>query len=371
MPFIGIGGSPPVYEINYMIPAFPGIFDGIVVDRVILYSLVGLIIPPVHLGLQLVQEGTVCHKSPHSLVVGSPDRWNLENALHQFVVAQEAVVLQLHSKFVVPREEHHLVIVVNIVVKGVGILNAKVVVHHHIADKVIHIDVLLHPGVPLIITHPVQICDQELQRGEILILWKLFLGGIDFIFFKKSDNCELFLTLFLSSLPVFIIFGIAEIIFDFKLESPIVLALSMIIFAIILYFCDQKPTEKNKVNRYDSILTGIAQVISLIPGVSRLGACLSMMRYRGYSRTEAFRYSMILSIPPVVGACFLKFLKIALGKIIISNWCSVFIGCFSAFIFGLIILHFVNLFLKKFTLLPLVIYRIFFGILILFQYFFL
>lgn len=202
-------------------------------------------------------------------------------------------------------------------------------------------------------------------------VWKLFLGGIDFIFFKKSDNCELFLTLFLSSLPVFIIFGIAEIIFDFKLESPIVLALSMIIFAIILYFCDQKPTEKNKVNRYDSILTGIAQVISLIPGVSRLGACLSMMRYRGYSRTEAFRYSMILSIPPVVGACFLKFLKIALGKIIISNWCSVFIGCFSAFIFGLIILHFVNLFLKKFTLLPLVIYRIFFGILILFQYFFL
>ena len=197
-------------------------------------------------------------------------------------------------------------------------------------------------------------------------VWKLFLGALDFIFLKKTNNRELFLTLFLSSLPVFIIFGIAEIIFDFKLEAPLILASSMIIFAIILYFCDQKPTTKTNVNRRDSILTGIAQVASIIPGVSRLGACLSMMRYCGYARIEAFRYSMILSLPPVVGACFLKFLKVAIGKIVISDWNLIIFGCISAFIFGLLTLNLINFFLKKFSLLPLVIYRIFFGFLLLY-----
>ena len=191
---------------------------------------------------------------------------------------------------------------------------------------------------------------------------KLFIGSFDFILNKKTSERDSVITLFLSSLPVFVIFGTAEIVFDFKIESPFVLASAMIIFAIILYACDRNSTDKINVSRKDSIFTGIAQVASLIPGVSRLGACLSMMRYLGYSRTEAFRYSMILSIPPVVGACFLKLLKIILGKITISNWSLVFAGSVSAFIIGLAALWAVNQFLKRFTLLPLVIYRIIFGI---------
>ena len=91
---------------------------------------------------------------------------------------------------------------------------------------------------------------------------------------------------------------------------------------------------------------------------------MSAMRYLGYSRLESFRASMILSIPPAAGACFLSFLKIFKNGISIDG-ISVMIGCATAFFFGLITLKLVEWFLQKFTLLPLVIYRIIVGIIVL------
>jgi undecaprenyl pyrophosphate phosphatase UppP len=71
---------------------------------------------------------------------------------------------------------------------------------------------------------------------------------------------------------------------------------------------------------------------------------------------------MILSLPPVAGACFLKMLKILSGKVIIENWPLMAIGCLFSFICGLCSLAIVNEFFKKHTMLSIVIYRIIFGI---------
>jgi undecaprenyl-diphosphatase len=73
---------------------------------------------------------------------------------------------------------------------------------------------------------------------------------------------------------------------------------------------------------------------------------------------------MILSIPPVLGACCLKLIKIVIGKSIIENWSVVAVGSISAFIFGLITLSLMVKFLKNHTLLPIIIYRILLGTLL-------
>ncbi len=197
-----------------------------------------------------------------------------------------------------------------------------------------------------------------------LYIKKLIVGFVEFITNKYTENRSFFLILCLSSLPTIVVFGIAEFFFDINFNSPSLLSISLIFFAIILWLCDQKPEINKKITIKNGLLIGFTQLLSIIPGVSRLGICFSMARYLKYSREESFRFSMLLSIPPVIGACSIKLLKIFSGKLIIKDWSLIFIGCLFSFVFGLLSISIISNFLKKHSMLLIVIYRIIFGIFI-------
>src|SRR5262249_15153705 len=52
----------------------------------------------------------------------------------------------------------------------------------------------------------------------------------------------------------------------------------------------------------DAILVGLAQTLAIVPGVSRSGATICMTLLLGFSRSDAARFSFLLSIPAVAGA---------------------------------------------------------------------
>jgi len=216
-----------------------------------------------------------------------------------------------------------------------------------------------------------------LNAGSLLAIMVFFLpqvqsmiiGFFDCIFRKETKDRYFFTTVFLTSLPAIIVFGILEILFNASIDSNVVSAISLIAFAVVMYFCDLRPNDRTVITRKDSILMGFAQLLSFVPGASRLGVCLSMMRYLNYSREESFRHAMVMSVPLVSGACSLKILKVLLGTTTIENWSMVAAGCVSAFVFGLISLTCMIKFLQRNTLLPLVVYRILLGILILWKIF--
>jgi undecaprenyl-diphosphatase len=52
----------------------------------------------------------------------------------------------------------------------------------------------------------------------------------------------------------------------------------------------------------DAILVGLAQALALVPGVSRSGATICMALCLGFARSDAARFSFLLSIPAVAGA---------------------------------------------------------------------
>lgn len=219
--------------------------------------------------------------------------------------------------------------------------------------------------------------DVFLNLGSLLAIFVFFSDEIKFYFFgfldslkflkthKKTENMYHFISIFLASLPTLIIFGIAEIVFDVKLSSHIMSSSFLIIFGVVLYFCDRNKVQKNKrPTKKDAFFVGLAQVLSIFPGVSRLGACLSAMRFLGYSREMSFKFSMILSIPPVLGAIFLKGIKFLIYSFNIDVL-YLFSGVFSAFIFGIFALKLISKFLQTHTFLLIIIYRILFGIIFL------
>lgn len=232
-------------------------------------------------------------------------------------------------------------------------------------------------------------------------IWELIKGGFDFIRGSKSANRELFATILLANIPVIIVGGIFERFLGNSLHSPLLIASSLVIFGAILWWCDclssnysrteasqrsqnfwdsstcshqqpfKVPTSSSTavsiraISRHDAIVTGFAQVFGLIPGVSRLGACFSMLRYLKYQRLEAFKFSMILSLIPVCGACFLKTLKVCTGSLVIKDWSMILLGCSFSFVFGLISLLAITTFLKRHGMLIFFIYRVICAIAIL------
>ncbi|MBM3122614.1 MAG: undecaprenyl-diphosphatase, partial [Chloroflexi bacterium] len=61
----------------------------------------------------------------------------------------------------------------------------------------------------------------------------------------------------------------------------------------------------------DALLVGLAQALSIFPGISRSGSTIAAGLTRGLQRTAAARFSFLLSIPVMIGAGLVAGLDLA------------------------------------------------------------
>lgn len=194
---------------------------------------------------------------------------------------------------------------------------------------------------------------------------ELFWGGIDFLRQKNTSNRKHFVIILVGTAAAALLILSARKIFSTELIPVAIMPVLMIVFAVILWFCDSKPCRQADFSMRDGIIVGIAQAAALVPGISRLGACLSAARYLRYSRAESFKFSMLLSAPLFIGASTLIFAQIINGTVAVDDWNAALLGFSAALISGLMSVHLVYKFLKSHTLLSFVIYRIIFAVFIL------
>ena len=191
-------------------------------------------------------------------------------------------------------------------------------------------------------------------------------------FFKKEvlnflNNKSLFLKIIIASLPT-MIFGYLLVklnIID-QLRNINVIGFTTIFFGLLLYISDKSKTKKNIINDFkikDSIYIGFAQILALIPGVSRSGITITCARFLTFDRAESAKISFLLSIPTLLAVCSYNVVKIVqLNSLQITM--QNFLGIILSFAFSLITLKIFISFLKKFSLIFFVFYRIFLGLLI-------
>ncbi|TSC93580.1 MAG: undecaprenyl-diphosphatase [Candidatus Berkelbacteria bacterium Licking1014_85] len=92
---------------------------------------------------------------------------------------------------------------------------------------------------------------------------------------------------------------------DTIFRKPLIIAIMLFVFAIILYISDKySDSTKTRLNLHwqQALIIGCAQAFAIIPGVSRSGATISAGRFLGLSRTEASKFSFLLSAPIILGA---------------------------------------------------------------------
>ena len=79
----------------------------------------------------------------------------------------------------------------------------------------------------------------------------------------------------------------------------------LIVFALVLGYADRHGRHAREIDQLsarDGVLIGLAQSLSLIPGVSRSGATMSAGLLLGLNRPAAARFAFLLAVPAVVAS---------------------------------------------------------------------
>ncbi len=140
-----------------------------------------------------------------------------------------------------------------------------------------------------------------IQLGAILsvvvLYWRRFLQSWDF--YKK---------LFIAFLPAVFLGLLLNKIIDRLLESPLTVAIMLILGGIILLKIDDWYGQNtgHNISYKTALKIGFYQTIAMIPGVSRSGATIVGGMLQGLNRKTATEFSFFLAVPTMLGATVKK-----------------------------------------------------------------
>ena len=155
--------------------------------------------------------------------------------------------------------------------------------------------------------------------------------------FKWNDQTQYISKLIISAFPVAIVGFLFEEEIEALFSGNIAFIGSMLLITAVLlsvaYFAKQG---KRKIRFLDAFIIGIAQVLAIIPGISRSGSTIATGMIIGNNKSELARFSFLMVMIPILGA---NFIKIASGDITAQSnieTLPLLAGFIAAFLSGLI-----------------------------------
>lgn len=202
-----------------------------------------------------------------------------------------------------------------------------------------------------------------IQLGAILavvvLYWKTLLS-----------NKKLWSKIIIAFIPTAIVgFTLYRLIKDVLLGSPAITLWALFLGGIFLVIFELLWKEKDHylgkiedISNKNAFLIGVAQSISIVPGVSRAGATIIGGLLTGLKRKTAVEFSFLLAIPTMFAATILDLKESALNfssqELLLLG-----VGFIGAFITALIAIKFFIKYIQNHTFIPFGIYRIVLAVL--------
>ncbi len=161
---------------------------------------------------------------------------------------------------------------------------------------------------------------------------------------------RLFLMIVVGTLPLFLVLPINDSVEQLYYITPFI-GVALLLTGCMLFVSDRmapgKRTEKNMRFR-DALIIGLCQCVATIPGLSRSGTTITAGIATGLDRGFAMKYSFLLSLPAVLGANLLSFIK-AFGEesIELSMVPAYLVGLLAAMLSGIAAISLMKLIAKK------------------------
>jgi len=152
-----------------------------------------------------------------------------------------------------------------------------------------------------------------IQLGAILavvvLYWKRFFQSMDFYF-----------KLLVAFIPAVVLGLLLNDVIDELLESPVTVAISLIVGGFILLKVDDwfianeqedeaNPTAHTQISYLTALKIGFFQCLAMIPGTSRSGASIVGGMTQKLNRKTAAEFSFFLAVPTMFGATAYKIYK--------------------------------------------------------------
>jgi undecaprenyl-diphosphatase len=115
----------------------------------------------------------------------------------------------------------------------------------------------------------------------------------------------------LATIPAAIAGAVGESVIEDHLGAPWQIAINLAVFGVLLWIADRSAQSRRleDIGLWTALGIGTAQVIALMPGVSRSGITITAGRFLKLDRDTAARFSFFLLVPVVFGAVLYKGLK--------------------------------------------------------------
>jgi len=203
---------------------------------------------------------------------------------------------------------------------------------------------------------------QDIQR--VLIAWW---RGLWWKRARRKFDYKYGWAIIIGSVPIAVVGLVFKDEIETVLRSLWFVAGALIIWSSVMWLADKyattKRVEKDTTWR-DTLVIGLGQCLSLVPGVSRSGATISVGLLRGFDRVTVTKLSFFLGIPALVAAGLLevvtKYKHISGGV----GWTSTIIATVVSFGVGYVAVAWLLKFIQNNDFRSFIVYRFVLGLLL-------
>jgi len=171
----------------------------------------------------------------------------------------------------------------------------------------------------------------------------------------------------LATVPAAAVGAVFESAIDERLGTPTIIAVSLIVFGVVLGWADRLPGTRKleEFGARDAVIVGAAQALALNPGTSRSGITITAGRATRFERDAAVRISFLMSIPVILGALLFKAAGLAGDGIPEGLLVPMIVGIVASAVSGWLAIWGLIKYVSTRSFLPFVIYRIALGVVVL------
>lgn len=185
------------------------------------------------------------------------------------------------------------------------------------------------------------IFDITLHLGTLMVILIYFKKEIKEVilallrFDFKTEYGKLIPLIIVGTIPTALIGLIFGAIIEDIFQNPLPIAIAFILCGIILYSTKTGKEKTDTINYSKALMIGVAQGITIIPGISRSGTTIAVALLLRIRREKAFKFSFLLSVPAILGAFSLKAYS-QMGALTSAgySWTEAIIGAFVAMAVG-------------------------------------
>ncbi len=198
-------------------------------------------------------------------------------------------------------------------------------------------------------------------------LWSMIAGLARMAGGRSDPGARLAGYLVLGTVPAVIAGFLLDRYYPGGIRGLEVIAWTTFGFGVLLFAADRLGMTVRRLEHLgygDVIIIGLAQVLALVPGTSRSGITMTAARILGLERKEAARFSLLLSIPVILGAGALKGWELhQAGDTQLTT--DALLAAGMAFATALFAIAAMMAWLRRATFTPFVVYRVCLGVFLL------